>query len=365
MIGNHGFGVLLGSLLVLTACSKEEEKRHYVKPSPSVASSASSATSVKVDEAKLGLFAPLPDVSVQTTPESKAKVVLGRLLFHDKRLSKDQGESCNKCHNLALFGADGTDFSPGFGGKPSDRNTPSIYDGALEFAQFADGRAETTEDAVKAVLDDPVLMGKPGAAHIETTLRSIPAYAEAFKSAFPGDGEPVTLANTVSAISAFTRGLVTPSRWDRFLKGDATALTDDEKKGFTTFVDTGCTTCHVGALVGGTMYQILGKVKPWPNLSDKGRSRATQSAGDDMMFKVPSLRNVARTGPYFHDASAKTLADAVKKMATHQLGKELGDDDTKGIVLWLETLSADASTLDAAPPELPASTLATPKSVKK
>jgi cytochrome c peroxidase len=348
------------------ACGKKEE----AAPRPPAAHPAAPSTppvpTVKVDQSTLAQFAPLPKApDWKSSPESKAKVDLGRQLFHDKRLSKAQDTSCSTCHGLATFGMDGKDFSPGFGGKTADRNTPSVYDAALEMSQFWDGRAENVEAAVTAVMKDPVLMGAPDDARVTGTLKSMPEYVDAFKRAFPAAEDAVTLPNVAAATGAFLRTLLTPSKWDHFLEGDKTALTNDEKTGFNKFVEVGCVQCHVGPLVGGTMYQILGKVKPWPNLADKGRSRATNSAGDDMMFKVPSLRNVSRTGPYFHDASAKTLPEAVKLMGTHQLGKELTDADAKSIVDWLDTLSADAASLDSTLPELPASTVKTPKPLKK
>jgi cytochrome c peroxidase len=165
----------------------------------------------------------------------------------------------------------------------------------------------------------------------------------------------------VNAIAAFTRTLLTPGSWDQFLKGEQTALTDDQKKGFTKFVDVGCPTCHVGPLVGATMFQKLGKEKPWPDQSDKGRSAVTKSPSDDMMFKVSSLRNVEHTAPYFHDASAKTLEEAVKTMATYQLAKDLSDDDVKSITAWLKTLTGTVPEgIAVKPPEYP-STAKTPK----
>jgi cytochrome c peroxidase len=206
---------------------------------------------------------------------------------------------------------------------------------------------------VKAHLVEPSGMAMPDDTRVVAAVKAIPDYVAPFKKAFPDDAEPVTFENVAKAIGAFSRKLVTPSKWDRFLGGDKGALTDDEKKGFLKFVDVGCPTCHVGPLVGGTMYQKVGKEKPWPNQEDKGRSRVTKAASDDMMFKVAQLRNIEHTAPYFHDATGKTLEAAVKTMASHQLNKELSDDDTKSIVLWLKTLSGALPADIARKPDLP------------
>jgi cytochrome c peroxidase len=242
-----------------------------------------------------------------------------------------------------------------------DRNSPTLYNAAFAFAQFWDGRSETVEDAIKGILLNPAVMAGPTEPRTIDTLKSIPAYVDAFKKAFPDDPEAVTLDNVAKALGAFTRKLVTPSKWDKFLKGDATALTEDEKKGFSKFVEVGCPNCHVGPLVGGTMYQKLGKERPWPNQKDKGRSLVTKSPSDDMMFRVPGLRNIEHTAPYFHDATGKALEESIKTMASHQLAKDLGDDDAKSIATWLKTLSGAPPADYIKKPELPASTPKTPK----
>jgi cytochrome c peroxidase len=208
-------------------------------------------------------------------------------------------------------------------------------------------------------------MAEPDGKHVVDMLKSMPGYVDAFKKAFADDADAVTFDNVGKAVGAFTRKLVTPSKWDQFSKGTDTALTDDEKKGFLKFVEVGCPTCHVGPLVGGTMFQKLGKEKPWPNQKDKGRSTVTKSPSDDMMFRVAQLRNIEHTAPYFHDASAKTLEEAIKTMANYQLAKELSDDDVKSIATWLKTLSATPPPALVAKPELPASTPKTPKPDKK
>ncbi|HEX4336482.1 MAG TPA: cytochrome c peroxidase [Polyangiaceae bacterium] len=324
--------VALVSVLAV-ACENEPVKhtKHVAAPP--------APTGIAVDSAKLSLFTALPDKAPgSNNPFTDEKLALGRALYHDARLSKGQKLSCNGCHDLAKTGVDGTDFSEGDGQKKLPRNTPTVFNAALQASQYWDGHYETLEDATRAMLVDPAVMAEPEARLVDT-LKSIPGYVDAFKKAYPDAPEPITLDGAVKAIALFERSLLTPSPWDQYLKGEQTALTDEQKTGFLKFVDVGCPTCHVGALVGATMFQKLGKEKPWPNLADKGRSGVTKSPSDDMMFKVSSLRNVERTAPYFHDASSKTLEDAVKTMASHQLAKDLGDDDVKSIVAWLKSLT--------------------------
>lgn len=345
-------------VLVLSACEQQPAPHPAVKKveAPAV------PRGIEIDSAKLALFGALQDTAeTKANPATADKVVLGRMLYYDARLSKNQDLSCNSCHDLDKYGADGKDFSEGHRGVKLGRNSPTLYNGALGFVQFWDGRSESLEDAIKVILTDPAVMAGPTEQRTVDTLKSMPVYVEAFKKAFPDDAESITLDSTARALGAFARKLMTPSKWDKLLKGDNTALTDDEKKGFLKFVEVGCPNCHVGALVGGTMYQKLGKEKPWPNQKDKGRSVVTKSASDDMMFRVPGLRNIEHTAPYFHDASGKTLEESIKTMASHQLAKDLGDDDVKSIATWLRTLSGAPPADVIKKPELPASTKTTPK----
>jgi cytochrome c peroxidase len=353
--------VMLLVAVGVMGCENEPVK-HHKKPA---AATPTAPPGVEIDSAKMALYQPLPDSAPASGPPASDDLVsLGRQLYFDARLSKGQDLACSTCHDLEKSGADGTDFSLGHGKKKLLRNTPSVLDAAVETMLFWDGRAETIEAATRDTLLDAAMMGQPGEARIVETLKSIPAYADAFKKAFPEAADPVTLDGTVKAIGAFSRKLMTPTRWDKFAKGDKTALTDDEKKGFLKFVEVGCPTCHTGPDVGGNMLQKLGKEKPWPNQADKGRSGVTKSPSDDMMFKVSSLRNVERTAPYFHDATGKTLEEAIKTMATHQLAKDLGDEDVKSIAAFLKTLTGDLPADLAKKPEPFASTPKTPKPAK-
>jgi cytochrome c peroxidase len=229
--------------------------------------------------------------------------------------------------------------STGQRGRLGSRNAPTVYNAAGFFSQFWDGRAATAEEQVGGPLLNPVEMGMGSGSEVERALRAMPEYVRSFAAAFPDDRQPVTFANAGRAIASFERGLVTPSRWDDYLRGDANALTPAEKAGLKTFLDVGCMVCHTGRYLGGSMFERLGVVEPWPNQSDRGRSAVTGRSEDAMMFKVPTLRNVAKTAPYFHDGSASTLDEAVTRMGRHQLGLELAPNETRSIVTWLESLT--------------------------
>ena len=218
------------------------------------------------------------------------------MLFFEPRLSKSQKISCNSCHDLATYGVDNQPTSDGHKGQMGDRNSPTVYNAAAHFAQFWDGRAADVEAQAKGPVLNPVEMAMPAEPVVVKVLESMPEYVDAFTRAFPDDKKPVTYDNMARAIGAFERKLMTPSRWDAFLKGDQTALTPEEKVGFKTFIDAGCQTCHSGALLGGTLYQKMGLVKPFPRSADPGRAKVTKTAADQGVFKVPSLRNIEKTG---------------------------------------------------------------------
>jgi cytochrome c peroxidase len=309
-------------------------------PPPPPATPPPAPAAVAVDAARLTAFAPLPAAMLADGQQPADELVaLGRKLFFEKRLSATKDVSCNDCHGLATFGVDNKPRSEGVKKQLGGRNSPSVYNAAGHLAQFWDGRAATIEDQAKGPILNPVEMAMKDGKAVEKTLKGIPEYAAAFKSAFPGQKDPITFDNYAKAVGAFERKLVTPARWDKFLAGDAKALTDAEKKGFNTFVDVGCTTCHAGPYVGGAMYQKIGLVKPWPEQKDLGRYEVTKQESDKQFFKVPSLRNIEKTAPYFHDGSEPSLEAAVKRMASHQLARELTDTEVASIVTWLRALT--------------------------
>jgi cytochrome c peroxidase len=320
------------------------------------------ADNSKVDQARLDMFAPLPEVVLAAPGAADAALVdLGRMLYYEKRLSKGQQLSCNSCHDLAAYGVDDQPTSAGDKGQLGERNSPTVYNASMHVAQFWDGRAHDVEAQAKGPVLNPVEMAMPSEEVVIAVLGSMPGYVEAFKKAFPGEAKPITYDNVGKAIGAFERKLITPSRWDAFLRGDEAALTAEEKAGFTMFTETGCQVCHAGALVGAASFQRLGAAKPYPRADDPGRFRVTHAEADRSVFKVPSLRNVQKTGPYFHDGKTATLWAAVRDMGEYQLGRTLTDNEIGQIVTFLRTLTGQLPTDYIKEPALPPSTDATPK----
>ena len=313
-------------------------------------------------EAYLPMFQPLPaEVRAPDNELTEEKIALGRQLFFDKRFSKNHDISCNSCHNVAKYGTDNSPNSSGHKGQRGGRSAPTVYHAALHIAQFWDGRAPTVEEQAKGPVLNPIEMAMPDKDTVLKVINSIPEYAASFKKAFPGDANPVNYDNFGKAIGAFERKLLTPSRWDDFLKGKKDALTEEEKKGFNEFATVGCANCHNGVGVGGHLYQKLGLVKAWPNLKDNGRSDITKNEQEKHFFKVPSLRNITETGPFLHDGSVEKLGDMVKLMAEHQLGKTITNEQCSSIVTFLKSLKGDLPTDYIKEPTLPPSTDATPK----
>lgn len=320
------------------------------------------AAAVDIDPARLKMFQPLPAVVESAkNPVTEAKVALGRMLYYEPRLSKNHDISCNSCHLLDQYGVDRQPVSDGHKGQTGTRNSPTVYNAAGHVAQFWDGRAPDVEEQAKGPVLNPIEMAMLSEKAIVAVLSSMPEYPAAFKKAFPGQAAPVTFNNMALAIGAFERGLVTPSRWDKFLQSDKTALSDAEKAGFNKFVEVGCATCHMGAYVGANSFQKLGQVKPWTHGADLGRYAVSKQEADKRVFKVPSLRNIEKTAPYYHDGSVKTLEEAVRLMAEYQNGRQLSRQEVGSIVTWLKTLTGTLPADYIKPPTLPQSTARTPK----
>jgi len=322
---------------------------------------ATSASSVDINPRLLRRFQPLRS-QIETTenPITQAKTDLGRMLFFEPRLSKAQKTSCNTCHVLDQYGVDNLATSVGHRGQHGSRNSPTVYNAAGYFAQFWDGRAETVEEQATGPILNPVEMALASPEQGVKVLASIPEYREAFSKAFPGEATPLTFANAARAIAAFERRLTTPSRWDDYLRGKQQALTVPELEGLKVFTNIGCMVCHTGEFVGGAMYQKVGIVEAWPDQRDQGRFAVTKQETDRMMFKVPTLRNIAKTAPYFHDGSVPTLDAAVRRMGRYQLGLTLSEQEVTAIVSWLGALTGDLPSEYIKPPELPPSTATTP-----
>jgi cytochrome c peroxidase len=293
-------------------------------------------------------------IALANAPEpTGAQIDLGRMLFFDKRLSRDHDLSCNSCHALDHFGVDNEPTSIGAKGVRGRRNSPTVYNAAGHFTAFWDGRVTNVEEQAKMPILNPAEMAMPNEKAVVARLAHVPGYVTAFHAAFPGDPVPVSYDNLGRAIGAFERKLVTPSRWDKFVAGNRRALTTQEISGLKLFMDLGCMTCHTGEFLGGTMFQKVGVAAAWPNQEDQGRYEVTKLPSDRMLFKVPSLRNVAKTAPYFHDGSAKTLEEAVTFMARMQIGEELSGTDVTALVSWLGSLTGELPAKYIEPPQLP------------
>jgi cytochrome c peroxidase len=273
-------------------------------------------------------------------------VNLGYHLYHDTRLSLEGNNSCNSCHNLNTFGVDNLPTSKGDKGKNGERNSPTTLNAALHAFQFWDGRAKDVEEQAGMPILNPVEMNIPSKQFLVDRLKKIPLYQDLFKKAFPDNKDAITYENLQKAIGAFERKLITPSRFDKYLNGDKTALSLQEKKGLVAFFTNGCTQCHTGALLGGNQFQKFGVyAKYWEHTGskkiDEGRYTVTKDTNDKYLFKVPSLRNIEKTSPYFHDGSVASLDSAIKIMGRVQLGKEIDNEDTQNIVAFLKSLTAD------------------------
>ena len=286
-------------------------------------------------------------------PQDPNRVALGRLLFHDPRLSKSSEVSCNSCHTLTRFGIDGKTSATALEQDSGRRNVPSVFNAATHVAQFWDGRALTVETQASEAMTNPVEMAMPNEKAVVDVISRVPRYVEMFHAAFPSDHQPISLHNVGDAIGAFERGLVTESRWDRFMAGDHSALTTHEKRGLGVFMQRGCIVCHAGPQVGGTSLQRVGAVFPWPNQADTGRLKVTHFEPDRMVFKVPSLKNIEETGPYFHDGSTSSLETAIRLMAFHQLGIEITESEVHAIADWMRSMTGEADPAYIAAPQLP------------
>ena len=294
--------------------------------------------SPKLDMALIkGYFGSEPSAPKVDTKSTVEQVALGKMLYHDASLSKNGNVSCASCHDLADYGQDGRQTSPGSDGKNGERNSPTTLNAFRQIAQFRDGRADTVEaQAILQVLN-PSEHGITDDAELLQKIGAKQELVAAFGQAFPGEGS-VSIDNFKNAIGAFERTLVTRSPFDDFLDGSANALTTEQKIGLKLFIDVGCTQCHTSRLVGGNLYQKLGLLRPYPT-EDTGRMRVTKSEADKYLFKVPSLLNVAETAPYYHDGKMATLAEAVKNMAAIQLNKDLSADEVLVMVAFLKSLT--------------------------
>lgn len=279
-----------------------------------------------------------------TVPLDSKKVELGRRLFHDAKLSADGSVSCASCHKLAIGGVDRLVRSRGIGGKEGGINAPTVFNSGFSFRQFWNGRAETLEEQVDGPLQHPAEMGATWPQAIAALSKDL-SYRSEFTAIYRDGIQP---HNIRDAIATFERSLVTPnSRFDRFLRGDRTALNEDEQAGYRLFKQLGCISCHQGMNIGGNIYQKLGIMEDYFTAqsdiseADLGRFSITKREEDRYVFKVPALRNIALTPPYLHDGSAKTLEETVRVMVRYQLGEQIDAGELKKVVAFLHTLTGE------------------------
>jgi cytochrome c peroxidase len=289
----------------------------------------------------LEIVSPIPERMPGAEKDTKAQIALGKRLFFEKRLSKNESQSCNSCHAVdkGRGGVDNLPTSPGAFGKRGGRNSPTVLNAGFHLAQFWDGRADTLEAQAKGPILNPIEMAMPDPQEVLSRLKSDKRYVREFAKAFPAQTDAVTYDNLAQAIAAFERTLVTRDRFDDFLKGSDRALTAVERQGLHEFITVGCTTCHNGPLLGGNGFRKIGILEAYSNEADKGRIEVTKDEADEFVFKVPSLRNIALTAPYFHDGKHAQLADAVREMAWLQLGQKLNDEQVNSMVAFLNSLS--------------------------
>ncbi len=283
---------------------------------------------------------PLPEPAGLNTE----KVLLGRALFHDPILSGDGTISCATCHSLDHGGAEPRKTSTGMKGQLGPINSPTVLNASLNLAQFWDGRAKDLQEQAEGPVANPIEMGETWE-NVVKKLEKNAEYRAALQKLY-SDG--VTKANITDAIAEYERSLLTPSRFDAYLNGDPDAITAEEKAGYETFKEVGCTACHMGVNVGGSMYQKMGLVNDYfaargTELTDAdlGRFNVTKRESDKHFFKVPSLRNVALTPPYLHDGSQESLEDTVRIMGKYQLGRDLSDEQVAAIVSFLKSLTGE------------------------
>lgn len=325
--------------------------------------------SQEIDDATLmkqanSLFAPIPEQppELKNNPLTSEKIDLGHMLWFEPRLSSSQILSCNSCHNLSMGGDDNQETSIGHGWQAGPRNSPTVFNAVLNIAQFWDGRAADLNEQAKGPIQASVEMNNHPDRVLET-LQSMPEYVERFEKAFPDDSNALSFDNVTRAIEAFEATLLTPnSDFDKYLTGDADALTEQQKRGLQTFMSAGCAACHAGVNLGGQQYFPFGVVeRPGADIlpqDDKGRFAVTQTATDEYVFRAVPLRNVALTPPYFHSGKVWDLDQAVGIMGVSQLGRELSASEIEDIVAFFWALNGEKPEVEI--PQLPPRTDQTP-----
>lgn len=344
-----------GLTLAIAACNGTKTDSNGPVAEPTMGPAAD-----KLMEDARAAFKPIPlnPAKLEGIDASPERVALGAMLFTDPRLSASHGIACASCHSIGLGGADNRSTSIGHHWQLGGRNAPTVLNAAYNFAQFWDGRAKDLYEQAGGPVGNPVEMASPQG-HLAEQLKSLPGYRPLFDKAFGGkDGSAITPENVQRAIALFEATLTTPNApFDRYLRGDNGALDTDQKAGLKLFMDKGCTACHSGVNIGGGMYAKFGMASdPDPKFrpaGDLGRMAVTKNEADKYAFKVPTLRNIALTAPYFHTGSSWDLKEVVNVMAKAQLGQTLTEAETNQIVAFLGSLTGDQPKVSI--PQLPAS----------
>ncbi len=310
----------------------------------------------------LSFTSPMPEHAFEENMNRSDEIIeLGRMLFHEPRISKSGIISCSSCHSLTTFGVDQTPVSIGHGWQKGPLNAPTVLNAAFHKTQFWDGRAKDVEEQAGMPVLDPLEMAATEE-HVLEVLASMPEYVERFQIVFSDQDNPLVYENVGIAIGAFERILLTYSPFDDFLRGNANALTEEQKKGLETFIEVGCQTCHRGQVMGGeifTFFQTPREIETGE--FHKGRFNFTQREADKHFFKVPSLLNVEMTYPYLHDGSVWSLSETVNIVAKEMLSRELTPEQNHLIVEFLKSLTGEIPAYALELPVLPPSTPETPR----
>ncbi|MCF6342703.1 MAG: c-type cytochrome [Bacteroidales bacterium] len=337
--------ILIATVFVLFSCEGNLQKEEENSTQAKIVPQAEKDLMTKAQ----ALFKVLPAEALNSeNPVTDAKVKLGKILYYDNRLSKDQTQSCNTCHDLSTFGVDNLPTSPGDNGIPGTRNSPTVLNAALKTAQFWDGRNKDVEEQAGGPILNPVEMAIPSEQFLIDRLKNTDLYPPLFAAAYPGEENPLTYKNIRFAIAAFERTLLTPSRFDTYLAGDHEALKEQEKNGLKAFIDAGCIACHSGSLLGGTLLQkfpLFGKYEDYVpgGKVDFGKFVETKVESDKFMFFVPQLRNVEKTAPYLSDGSIADLGQTIHIMGKAELNKELTDKQVNDILSFFKTLTGEVA----------------------
>jgi len=288
-----------------------------------------------LDKAK-PMFGVVPDKMPGSENDTQALIDLGKKLYFETALSNTGDMSCNTCHDIATAGVDNKPTSEGTNNIPGPRNSPTVFNAGFHFVQFWDGRAVDLNEQAGGPILNPAEMAIPDSATAVNAIKAINEYDAMFTASF--GAESIDFENITEAMAAFERTLITHDRFDDFLRGDLKAMSKTEVEGLELFMGKACITCHMGSMLGGNMYQKNGLIKPYKDLTDEGRFEVTGLEQDKFMFKVPSMRNISLTGPYFHDGGVASLEETIIMMGDMQLMMQISEVEAAKIASFLKAL---------------------------